>query len=199
MTETAFEVHIDVHDFIPNYLDGLKVILDSLALNEVQELIHTLASAYEQGKRVFIVGNGGSAATASHMACDLGKTVLNGSAELPDRRFKVLALTDNVPLITAWGNDASYDCIFAEQLRNLAGEGDLLIVISASGNSPNIVEAVRAARQLGVYSFGLLGFDGGVVRALLDQSIVVHCEHYGYIEDVHMMIVHLVTAYFRGI
>jgi D-sedoheptulose 7-phosphate isomerase len=181
------------------YLGGLRAVLDDLPMDDVQAVIAALHQAYEDGRQVFIVGNGGSATTASHMACDLGKTVLGRGPMLPSKRFRAIALTDNVALLTAWGNDASYDTIFAEQLRNLARPGDLLIVITGSGNSPNIIEAVKAARELGVHPIGLLGFDGGIVRDLLHQSVVVGSANYGHIEDVHMILTHLITDYFKRV
>jgi D-sedoheptulose 7-phosphate isomerase len=184
-------------DFSLRYLGGMKAVLDALPLDGVDTLIAYLSDAYQHGKQVFVVGNGGSAATASHMACDLAKTVLGKATDRQDRRFKVIALTDNVPLITAWGNDVSYDTVFAEQLRNLANPGDVLLVITGSGNSPNIVQAVRAARELGVTSIGLLGFDGGSVRTLLDHYVIVASRSYGYVEDAHMVLNHLITAYFK--
>ncbi len=179
------------------YLHGLRSVLDDLPLDDVQALIDALSDAYEGGRRVFVVGNGGSAATASHMACDLGKTVLGHGPLLPTKRFRAIALTDNVPLITAWGNDTHYSTVFAEQLRNLAEPGDLLIVITASGNSPNILEAVKAAHELGVRPIGLLGFDGGAVKGLLHGAVVIESTNYGHIEDAHMILTHLVTDYFK--
>ncbi len=188
---------VDTRRAILEYRTGLQAVLDTLSIDDVHELIGYLDDAHRQGRQVFIVGNGGSAATASHMACDLAKTVLGPGIAPQARRFRVIALTDNVPLLTAWGNDVSYDTVFAEQLRNLANSGDLLIVITGSGNSPNIVEAVRAARDLDLKAVGLLGFAGGAVKELLDHSVVVESEQYGYIEDVHMILTHLVTAYFK--
>ncbi|HZS90920.1 MAG TPA: SIS domain-containing protein [Chloroflexota bacterium] len=189
---------VAIRDFAPEYLAGLKAVLDSLSLDSIQTVVEYLSDAYRHDRRIFVAGNGGSAATASHMACDLAKTVLGHTAISPVRRFKVTALTDNVPLITAWGNDASYETIFAQQLRNLASRDDLLVVITGSGNSPNIVEAVKAANELGLKSLGLLGFDGGVVRELLDCAIVVNSANYGYLEDAHMALNHLFTAYFKA-
>ncbi len=187
----------DVRECIFEYRAGLVSTLDKLPVEAVQEAIAWLREAYEQGRQVFVVGNGGSAATASHMACDLAKTTLGQRPGTRTKRFRVIALTDNVPLITAWGNDADYDKVFAEQLRNLANSGDLLIAITGSGNSPNIVEAVKAASELGVRSIGLLGFDGGLVRELIDVPVVVESNNYGYIEDVHMILNHLITNYFK--
>jgi D-sedoheptulose 7-phosphate isomerase len=183
-------------DVIQGYLGGLTAVIEALPRPDIEALIAYLAEAYEQGDRIFVIGNGGSAATASHLACDLSKTVL-GKKDRPQlKRFAVIALTDNMPLITAWANDVSYDRTFAEPLRNLARPRDRLIVITGSGNSPNVVEAARAARDLGLKTFGLLGFDGGAVKPLLDCAIVVNSENYGHIEDAHMILTHLVTAYF---
>lgn len=188
--------HMDVHREGSAYLQGLKTLLDSLPLDKVSEVVEFLRDAQDHRRQVFIVGNGGSASTASHMACDLAKTVMGYGAN-PNPRFRVIALTDNVPLLTAWGNDVSFDRIFSEQIRNLANSDDLLIVITVSGNSPNIVEAVRAAKELGVRSVGLLGFDGGQVANLVDCAVVVRSEDFGHVEDVHMVLNHLMTAYFR--
>src|SRR5437764_7196198 len=185
-------------DFSLRYLGGMKAVLDALPLDGVDTMIAYLSDAYQHGKQVFVAGNGGSAATASHMACDLGKTVLGQAGDRQDRRFKVIALTDNVPLITAWANDVGYDAIFAEQLRNLANPGDVLIVLTGSGNSPNIVQAVSAARELRVTTIGLLGFDGGSVKTLLDHAVLVDSRSYRYIEDAHTVLNHLITAYFKA-
>ncbi len=183
-------------EFISTYLVGLRATLDRLPHDDVHAFTRSLHNAYDRGTQVFVIGNGGSAATASHMACDLCKTVL-GKAPGGKKRFRVIALTDNVPLLTAWGNDVGYETVFAEQLRNFAQAGDLLVVITGSGNSPNIVEAVHAARALGLRTVGLLGFNGGDVRRLLDQTIIIESDNYGYIEDAHMILTHLVTAYFK--
>jgi len=184
-------------EFAREYLEGLKKCLDALSLEQVAEVIGYLEEAHREGRQVFIIGNGGSAATASHMACDLGKNILPREGRETTRRFRVMALTDNVPWITALANDLGYEHIFAEQLKNLVQEGDLVIVISGSGNSPNIVEGVRVARALGAKVVGILGFDGGKVREIVDACVIVGNENYGYIEDVHMSLDHLFTAYFR--
>lgn len=180
-----------------HYLDGLKNVLDSLNRDEINVVVAALQAALDQDKQVFVVGNGGSAATAAHMACDLGKTVLGKNHSQHRKRFRVISLNDNMPLITAWGNDVSYDRVFAEQLRNLANPGDTLIVITGSGNSPNVVCAVEAARELGVKTIGFLGFDGGRVKPLLDRVIHVRSDNYGFVEDVHMILNHLITAHFK--
>lgn len=184
--------------FSREYLEGLKKCIDSLLLEEVAGVIRCLDEAYQEGKQVFIIGNGGSAATASHMACDLGKVILPEAGD-SSPRFRVMALTDNTPWITALANDLGYEYIFSEQLKNLAHKGDLVIAISGSGNSPNILEGIRVAKSLGAKVLGILGFDGGKAEGMADASIIVRSENYGHIEDVHMVLDHLVTAYFKRI
>ena len=130
---------MDETQFAREYLEGLKKCLDTLSLEQVAEVIGCLEEVYREGKQVFIIGNGGSAATASHMACDLGKNILPRGMEETARRFRVVALTDNVPWMTALANDLGYEHIFSEQLKNLVQEGDLVIAISGSGNSPSIM------------------------------------------------------------
>lgn len=179
------------------YRAGLAAALAALPVDAVADLIAELAAAHAAGRRVFLAGNGGSAATASHLACDLAKTTLGPPGGPPARRFRALALTDNVPLLTAWGNDVGYEAVFAEQLRNLAEPGDLLVVVSASGNSPNILAALAAARALGLRTAGLLGFGGGAAAGLADVAVVVPGDQYGYVEDLHLALGHLVTAHFR--
>ena len=182
--------------FAKEYLEGLKKCLDELLLEELAGVIRYLEEAYQEGKQVFIIGNGGSAATASHMACDLGKVILPEEDDAAPR-FRVTALADNVPWMTALANDLGYEHIFSEQLKNLLHKGDLVIAISGSGRSPNIIEGIRIAKSLGAKVLGILGFDGGKAAEMVDASIIVRSEHYGYIEDVHMVLDHLVTAYFK--
>jgi D-sedoheptulose 7-phosphate isomerase len=182
--------------FAREYFEGLKKCLNALLLEEVAGLIGYLKEAYREGRQVFIIGNGGSAATASHMACDLGKIILP-DGDNTARRFRVTALTDNVPWITALANDLGYEYIFSEQLINLLHKGDLVIAISGSGSSPNILEGIRAAKLLEAKVVGILGFDGGKAGEMVDASIIVRSENYSYIEDVHMVLDHLVAAYFR--
>jgi D-sedoheptulose 7-phosphate isomerase len=170
------------------YLSHLKTVIDALRIDEIDRVIQALFAAVTDDRQVFIVGNGGSAATASHMACDLAK-VRSGT-----RRLRALALTDNVALITAHGNDLGYQQIFAEQLRSLANPGDVLVVISASGNSPNILEAVETARTLGVQTVGLIGFGGGAVQSMLDHHVLVMSDGYGPVEDIHMVLNHVITS-----
>ena len=183
--------------FAREYLGGLKECLDALSLEQVAEVIGYLEEAYLEGKQVFIIGNGGSAATASHMACDLGKNILSKAASPTARRFRVMALTDNMPWITALANDLGYESVFAEQLKNLVQSGDLVIAISGSGNSPNIIEGLRVAKALGAETIGILGSDGGKAKTMVGLRVIVNAADYSYIEDAHMVLNHLVTAWFR--
>lgn len=182
--------------FLRAHLEGLKRSLAGLDLSAVERLLDILEEAYTQGKTVFLVGNGGSAATASHMASDLAKTVLGKRHDRITKRFRAVALNDNVPLMTAWANDERYETIFGEQLKNLARRGDVLIVITGSGNSENIVYAVKTGRALGVTTVGLLGFNGGRTKPLLDHYVLVKTRQYAYVEDVHLVLNHLITDYF---
>jgi D-sedoheptulose 7-phosphate isomerase len=151
--------------------------------------IDLLLRARSVGQRVFIMGNGGSAAAASHFACDLVKTAEVDGFE-PVRAF---ALSDNVPLLTAWGNDAAYERVFAEQVRALADPGDVLIAISASGNSPNILAGLTAAAAKGISTIGLLGFDGGAALELVDIAIHIPSRDYGVVEAAHAAVTHAIT------
>lgn len=145
-----------------------------------------LVRAYERRKTVFLFGNGGSAALASHFACDLSKGTVNGSSV----RYRALALTDNVPVMTAWANDASYEDIFAEQLATFASPGDVAFAISGSGNSPNVIKALNMAKQSGMVTAGITGFSGGRMAGLCTACIVVPCDNMQIIEDLHVCIAH---------
>ncbi len=182
-----------------NYLGQVRAALDSVSLQAVEAIVHRLYTAYREGKKILIIGNGGSAATASHMACDLAKNVFGqfpGNSP-PAGRFKVLALTENVPLITAWANDAGYEWVFREQVRTLIDPGDVLVAISGSGASRNVMEAVKVAKSMGVETIGILGFAGGELRELVDKAVIVTSDEYGPIEDVHMVLNHIFTVCLR--
>jgi D-sedoheptulose 7-phosphate isomerase len=186
----------DKASFAREYFAGLKTVMDRVDIDQVAAFIDELERAHQEDRQVFIVGNGGSAGTASHMACDLAKTVLGKKPDRTKRRFRVMSLTDNIPLMTAIANDLGYEHVFTEQLVVFARAGDLLVVITGSGNSPNVVNAVRLAREMGLRTTGLLGFDGGEVLRLLDTPLLVPDFSYGFVEDLHMVLDHLVTAYF---
>ena len=182
-------------EFAKDYIHGLKGVLDRLPLKPIEEIIRAIEEAQKERRQVFVIGNGGSAATASHMMNDLCKGTLGHKGDASWPRLRVIALTDNVSLMTAWANDTDYDRVFSEPLKNLAQRGDLLVAISASGNSPNIITAVEAAKHLGVKVIGLAGFGGGKLSKMADVSFVVASDEYGPVEDAHMILDHIITGY----
>jgi len=182
-------------EFAKDYVEKLKNVLDRLPWEAVDHVVQVLEEAYQRRNQIFVIGNGGSAATASHMMNDLCKGTVGHKGDAPWARFRVLALTDNVALMTAWANDTDYDHIFSEPLKTLAQRGDVLVAISASGNSPNIIAAVEAAKQIGVKVIGLAGFGGGKLAKLADVAFVVASDEYGPVEDVHMILDHIITSY----
>ena len=181
------------------YLADTRATLDGLSVAQIQAVIDELAGAYRDGRQVLIIGNGGSSATASHFAGDLAKTILGYPPNRAARRFRALSLAADMPIITAWANDASFDDIFAEQIEAIGQPGDLLVAITGSGNSPNIVAAVEAAKRHGLRTIAFLGFGGGRVKDMVDAHVLVSSHHYGHVEDMHMMLVHLITAYFTDV
>jgi len=179
---------------IATYLSDMKGTLSKLPMDDIERVVNLLREARAHKKRVFLFGNGGSAATASHLACDLGK----GTNRHGRPRLRVVALTDNVPLISAWANDSSYDNVFAQQLQDEIEPEDIAIAISGSGKSPNVLNGVRVARSAGAITIGLTGFDGGELRTLVDLCIIVPDDSIDQVEDVHLMLGHIVASCLRG-
>ena len=177
-------------------VEDLKSTLKEVDPAVLASIVGVLLRARQDQRQVLIVGNGGSAATASHMACDLGKGTIDRTASR-FRRFRALSLADNSALMSAVGNDLSFDDLFSEQLATLMCDGDVVIVISASGNSPNLVRAVEYARSRGAETIGLLGFGGGRLAEMVDHALVVSSRNYGLSEDFHLIIQHVVTQYLR--
>lgn len=178
---------------IQEYISHLQGVLDRLSLPDVRQSIDLVMQAYQADRQIFVIGNGGSASTASHIATDLGK-----GTSLPGvRRFRVISLTDNVATMTAWSNDVCYEDVFVEQLKNLVNPGDLVIAISASGNSENIIRAIRYAKANGCKTIGWTGFGGGKLRRLADVTVVVDSHEYGPVEDVHLILNHILHAWIR--
>ncbi|ATL25042.1 D-sedoheptulose-7-phosphate isomerase [Streptomyces formicae] len=171
-----------------SYLRMLVDAVRGIETGQVTAAVDRIAAAWTRGATVFVAGNGGSAATASHMACDLAKTATPGLAA----GVRVVPLLDT-SVLTAWANDVSYEAVFAAQLATQARAGDVLVVISASGNSPNIVQALTTARAHRVETVALLGFDGGTARSLADKVIMVPADHYGVVEDLHLAVNHMIT------
>lgn len=180
-------------DYFKGYALYLNDLLTHLDVDAIQGVIDCFLDARRKKKTIFFAGNGGSAATASHFAQDLAEVCKKAGSKC----FKTLSLTDNVSFITALGNDYGYDEIFTGQLKNLYNTGDVLVAISASGNSPNIVNAVELAKKMGGKTVGLVGFDGGQLKNLCDHVIHVKSQkgEYGPVEDVHMILVHIITSY----
>ena len=176
---------------IQNYISHLQGVLTRLNLADVQSSIDAVMDAYRAEKQIFVIGNGGSASTASHLACDLGK----GTSVAGKPRFRVISLTDNVATMTAWANDVTYEDVFVEQLKNLVNPGDLVIGISASGNSENVLRAMRHAADIGCKTVGWCGFGGGELAELCDISVVVDSDRYGPVEDVHLVLNHVLHAW----
>lgn len=191
---TASDVRVQ---FSAQYVGALQTLLGALDLNEVAAVIARLEDLYRRGGQLLLAGNGGSAATAAHMACDLGKSIVPPALGEDGRGFRVLSLADNVAWVTAIANDYNYDLIFSEQVKTMLRPGDCLLAISASGNSPNVIQAAEAAHALGGQVIALVGFNGGRLKELADCAVWVRSDHYGLVEDAHMMIDHLITSYFR--
>ncbi len=162
---------------------------------EVKALADAMYACYEQDRFIFLCGNGGSGSNASHFCEDVGKGTLRRQDfdREGKRRFRILSLTDNTPYILAWGNDEGFERVFVEQLKNLAGPGDLLIAISGSGNSPNVLRAVEWANAHGLTTFGCTGFDGGKLRGLARQGLHVPLDDMGIVESIHLTAFHWVV------
>ncbi|MEM0128685.1 MAG: SIS domain-containing protein [Thermoplasmata archaeon] len=183
--------------YVHRYLEETKAAIDEPYLQEAfRRIVPELLRARREGRTIFFFGNGGSASTASHFVTDIAKSTMR-SPPFPKRRFRCLALNDNTPGVTAWANDADYSVVFAEQLRALAQRGDVAVAISGSGNSPNVLRAVEAARELGLFTIGLTGIGGGKLKSMVDVPVVVPSPSMQHTEDVHLMICHILTAYFR--
>jgi D-sedoheptulose 7-phosphate isomerase len=175
-----------------SYFKQLQHLLERLDLGAVERVVNALRDVRDRGGQVFLAGNGGSAATATHLANDFGKATKVGGT----RPFRALCLSDNVSWFSALANDEGYERVFAGQLENLAQPGDLLLVISASGNSPNLVRAVELARRLDVTTVAMLGFDGGVLKGQVDEMLWLESEQgaYGLVESGHVVIGDILTT-----
>lgn len=179
--------------YVNNYLQGVQDLLAQVSEVDVDAVIDLLWDNYQSGRRVVFCGNGGSASTASHLPADFQKNMfLDGG-----RPWECLSVVDSVPLLTAWGNDTDYANVFAGQVRCWLRPGDLLIAISGSGNSPNILFAVEAAHDCGAVTIGLAGFGGGKLAAMAHHSIVIHSRNMQMVEDVHMVLGHVLYSALR--
>jgi D-sedoheptulose 7-phosphate isomerase len=179
-------------DFSLQYRAKLLKALDTIDTQAVGKAIDILAAARDAQRHIFVCGNGGSASTASHFVTDMVK----GASYTRHARFRIMALTDSLPTITAYSNDVGYDCIFAEQLKNFAEPKDVFIAISGSGNSPNVVCAMEYANSIGCETIALTGRDGGKLGPMAKLQIRVAEPHMGRIEDGHLMVCHMFCYYF---
>jgi len=179
---------------IQSYLSQVSATLANLPVDTIAQVADLIETARKDGKRIFTFGNGGSAATASHFASDLSK----GAISKGKPRIKAFALTDNVPLLSAWANDTAYENIFAEQLENFIEPGDIAIGISGSGNSPNVLNGVKIAKAKGATTIGFIGFDGGKLKDLVDIALVVPNHNMEQVEDVHLLLEHVITTCLRN-
>lgn len=179
-------------NFPAEYKTKLLGTLDTIDLAKVDEIITLLARARDEDRQIFICGNGGSAATANHFACDMVK----GASYGKDKRFRITALSEQIPTLTAYANDVGYDAVFVEQLKNFARQGDVLIALSGSGNSPNVVRAVEYANSIGCLTVGLSGRDGGRLKPLSKLNVHIADDHMGRIEDAHMTVCHMICYHF---
>lgn len=178
-----------------SYLEDFVQLLDRIDEKEVNDLIQTIEEAYRNDQFIYVIGNGGSGANASHMCEDLGKGTLTDFEN--QKRLKVLSLTDNTPYILAWANDTNYDRIFVEQLKNFAQPGSVLIAISGSGNSPNVLRAVEYANQNGIKTFAITGYDGGKLREIAQKTLHVPSFNMGAVESVHIVVFHYILDMLR--
>jgi D-sedoheptulose 7-phosphate isomerase len=186
----TYDQHEGTKVTIPSYLAQAELVLPRLPVREIEQIAEILFCAYQSGRTIFTFGNGASAALASHLACDLSK----GTAQEGAPRMKVLSLNDNIPLMTAWANDTAYENVYAEQLKNFVQPDDVAFAISCSGNSRNVLQALRTARASGAITVGLTGFQGGHLKDLCDCCAIVPSNSMQIIEDMHAIIAHAVSS-----
>lgn len=177
------------------YLSRLQELISVIDLDSVSRVALLFREVSERGGTVYVCGNGGSASTASHIACDLSKNVTSSR----ERRLRVISLTDNLAYFSAIANDLDYSEVFVEPLRNLLTAKDALLAVSASGNSPNVVEAARYARDAGATVVAFTGFGGGALRGLGHEVLHVSCDEYGPVEDLHLVFNHLLVVSLREV
>jgi D-sedoheptulose 7-phosphate isomerase len=186
---------VEAQASINTYFTELEQMLHAISQAHLQIILSLLEDAYHHGHRIFIMGNGGSAATASHFALDLAKNTIVPEAP----RLKAISLTDHVPLITAWSNDTAYEHIFEEQLANMIEPGDVVIGISASGNSLNVINALNLAKKSRAATIGLLGAKGGLIKNIVDAYVLAPGQNIEQEEDAHLILAHLITRHMREV
>lgn len=172
---------------IIDYKKRLITTIENLDVNEVEQLARLFLQTRENNKTIYVFGNGGSGSTASHMVCD----IIKGCSYKKSKKFKIFCLNDNIPTILAYSNDVNYECIFEEQLKNLLEEGDLVIGISGSGNSKNIINAINYANSVNAFTFGMTGYDGGKLKNLAKSSLNANINDMQISEDIHVITLHI--------
>lgn len=187
-------------DYIKKYLKKSIKLLEDLPYQEIAKAINILQATYERDGKIYVCGNGGSLSMATHWVVDINKTVFTHHLDKEVRRFQAIRLPTTEEEITAWANDVGFEMIFAGPLRNYIRDGDTLVAISSSGNSPNIIKAVELAKEYKLPVIGLCGFDGGLLNKLADAKILVNTEkgEYELVESTHSIILHLMTKYFKN-
>lgn len=178
---------------ITEYINDVQRLISSLDTDALESACKLMLDSYKNGKKIFVAGNGGSAGTSNHFCCDFGKNAVKGDTNRP----KIISLSANIEVLTALGNDFSYAEVFSQQLKNLMDDGDTLLLISASGNSPNVVEAAKYAKERGGKVIGFSGFEGGKLKELSDVNVNIPSNSYEKIEDLHMMLTHIIVCYFK--
>ena len=181
-------------DQISHYFEKLISTIENIDKNEIEKCAEILLQAYEKNKHIFVCGNGGSASTASHFACDINK----GASYPLDKRFKVIPLTNDMATLTAFANDVNYEIIFVEQLKNLFQKGDIVIGISGSGNSQNVLNAIKYANENEGVTIGWTGFSGGKLKKISDYSVNANIEDMQISEDIHMILTHLMMKMLKN-
>ncbi len=184
-----------MENLIKGYVNEVMALCAGLDGDGLSQVLKAFKEAYDANRRIFVAGNGGSAATANHFFCDFSKNAVRNN----EKRAKIISLASNVEAITAIGNDIGFDDIFVEQMKNLMEEGDLVLLISASGNSPDIVRAAEYAKSKHGVIAGFTGFSGGKLKAMADISVHVASESYEQIEDIHLMLTHIIVCYFKSL
>jgi D-sedoheptulose 7-phosphate isomerase len=186
--------------YLATYVREAQSALDAPSfLAAIERVVPLFLRAREEDRTIFFFGNGGSASTASHFVTDLAKVAGGTEGRGKGRRFRCVCLNDNIPSVTAWANDVGYSEIFSGPLKALAEKGDLAVAISGSGNSPNVLEAVRTARALGLATIGFTGMGGGKLKELVDVPLVVPSPSMQHTEDTHLIALHLLIAYLRDV
>ena len=178
-----------------SYLNDIIHLCENLDKESLSKACELFLETYKSGKKIFVAGNGGSAGTVNHFSCDFGKNAVKGETNRP----KIISLSSNIEVLTALGNDFSYADVFSEQLKNLMDDGDTILLVSASGNSPNVVSAAKYVKSRGGKVIGFTGFSGGKLKELSDVCVNIPIDSYEKCEDLHMILTHIIVCYFKSL